>query len=99
MLVGIGLETFAKEVTDMTKDDDKDVTDVSGQKNVVRRILLLHALVGKCWVEPRRVPEVLVGTVPELGVHRRKDLLGRGGDLGVRQPVRVLFFLVKHGVF
>ena len=87
VLVCAVLETLAEEITDVTEHNDKDVADVGSQKNVVRRILLLHALIGKCWVEPRRIPEVLVGTVPELGVDRREDLLGRGGDLGVRQPV------------
>lgn len=41
----------------------------------------------------RRVPVFLVGTVPELRVHGREDLLGGRRDPRVRQAV-VVFVIV-----
>lgn len=99
MLVGIGLETFAKEVTDMTKDDDKDVTDVCREEDIVWWVLFVDNLHGLSKGMARREPECFVSAVTKLGVHGRKNLFGGGGNAWVGKAIFVIFRLVQNSIF
>lgn len=43
MPVGRTFEALAHEVPQVTEEDNQDVTDIGGQEDIVRRVLLRHA--------------------------------------------------------
>lgn len=99
VLVRVGLETFAKEIPDMAEDDDKNVTYVCREENVIGRVLFDDSLDRFTDRVTRGEPIGFVSAVTKLCVHSRKNLFGSGRYAWIVETILDLVGLVKDCVF
>ena len=93
-------KSLAKEVAKMTEEDNEDITEISRQQDVVRRVSLWDTLHGMLGIVLRGVAVGIVGAVTELGVDGGEHLLRGWWILGVCEPVFVFVCkFVKDRVF
>ncbi len=97
--VGIGLETFAKEVPNMANNDDEDIADVGGEEDVVGRLLLDDTFDRFSKRMTRSEPEGFISAVTKFRVDGGENLFGSGWNAGIGEAIFGLVSLVKDSVF
>ena len=91
-------ETFSKEITEVTKNNEHEVADVGRDQNVVRGFLYLvfgDRFVG---VVLRNAAITLISTVAEFRVNSAENLFRGRRGAWIRKARAVVIRLVKDGV-